>query len=261
MDVAAKMLELGQLFALTYGVLLGCYFASAHAVLFLSRRHPELKIQQDRAARRHEERRDLRQSLRSIAYISGFFSLGWWANVVLGIGLRLAEPTVLNTAVSFVVSMVLFDTWFYWFHRLIHWKPLYRRVHRWHHLCVTPTVWSNNSDTFLDNCFLQSYWLFVHLLIPIAPMVLFAHKIYDQISGVVGHSGFEHGGRLCQPPSPIIGTTNHDQHHRYFLYNYATHFTFWDRLMGTLHPDHDAELRRNVAGRRESAGSVAKLAP
>jgi lathosterol oxidase len=243
MDIAAKMLELGRLFVLTYGVLLGCYFASAHVVLFLSRRRPDLKIQQDRTARRQEERRDLRQSLRSIAYISGFFSLGWWANAALGIGLRPAEPTVLNTVVSFVASMVLFDTWFYWFHRLIHWKPLYRRVHRWHHLCVTPTVWSNNSDTFLDNCFLQSYWLFVHILIPIAPMVLFAHKIYDQISGVVGHSGFEHGGWLCQPPSPIISATNHDQHHRYFRFNYATHFTFWDRLMGTLHPDHDVELR------------------
>ena len=28
---------------------------------------------------------------------------------------------------------------------------------------------------------------------------------------------------------------------------YATHFTLWDRLMGTLHPEHDAELKRNVA--------------
>jgi len=253
MTIVAKLFELCQLFALTYGVLLSCYFVSAYAVLFLNRRHPELRIQQDRAARRQEERRDLRQSLRSIAYIAGFFSLGWWVNSTLGIGWRPAHPTVLNTAVSFVVSMVLFDTWFYWFHRLIHWKPLYRHVHRWHHRSITPSVWSNNSDTFLDNCFLQSYWLFAHLLFPVAPLVLFVHKIYDQISGVVGHSGFEHGGWLCQPGSPIISTTNHDQHHRYFLFNFSTHFTFWDRLMGTLHPDHDEELRR--MGQRQSADS------
>lgn len=249
MAVAAKLLELGRLFMLTYGVLLGCYLASAYAVLFLNRRRPERKIQKARAARKHEERRDFRQSLRSIAYISGFFSLGWWANSVLGIGFRPGEPTILDMVISFAVSLVLFDTWFYWFHRLIHCKKLFRRVHRWHHLCTAPTVWSNNGDTFLDNCFLQSYWLVAHLLIPIAPIVLLAHKIYDQISGVVGHSGFEHGGRLCRKPSPIISTTNHDQHHRYFLFNYATHFTVWDRLMGTLHPDHDAELQGSATAR------------
>jgi sterol desaturase/sphingolipid hydroxylase (fatty acid hydroxylase superfamily) len=51
----------------------------------------------------------------------------------------------------------------------------------------------------------------------------------------------------CRPPSPLVGVTHHDQHHRFFRCNYATHFTLWDRVMGTLHPDHDAELRRNLA--------------
>lgn len=27
----------------------------------------------------------------------------------------------------------LHDTWFYWTHRLLHWKPLYRHVHYLHH--------------------------------------------------------------------------------------------------------------------------------
>jgi len=83
------MLELARLFAIAYGVLLGLYFASVHAVLFLTRRHPQLKTQQDRAAPRREElRRDLRQSLLSIAYISDLFALGWWANAVIGLGFR-----------------------------------------------------------------------------------------------------------------------------------------------------------------------------
>jgi len=68
--------------------------------------------------------------------------------------------------------LVLFDAWFYWFHRLIHTRPLYGRVHRWHHLTVTPVAWSNNSDRLADNIFLQSYWLVAHFLIPAAPAVL-----------------------------------------------------------------------------------------
>ena len=49
--------------------------------------------------------------------------------------------------------------------------------------------------------------------------------------------------------------THHDQHHRFFNCNYAPHFTLWDRLMGTLHKDHDAELRANLL-RRSSRSSL-----
>lgn len=28
---------------------------------------------------------------------------------------------------------VLHDTWFYWTHRLLHWRPLYRKIHYMHH--------------------------------------------------------------------------------------------------------------------------------
>jgi sterol desaturase/sphingolipid hydroxylase (fatty acid hydroxylase superfamily) len=34
-----------------------------------------------------------------------------------------------------VVLDVLHDTWFYWTHRLLHWRPLYRWVHWEHHRC------------------------------------------------------------------------------------------------------------------------------
>jgi sterol desaturase/sphingolipid hydroxylase (fatty acid hydroxylase superfamily) len=33
---------------------------------------------------------------------------------------------------------------------------------------------------------------------------------------------------------------------RRWHHNRATHFTWWDRLIGTLHPDYDSEPRANV---------------
>lgn len=30
----------------------------------------------------------------------------------------------------------LHDTWFYWTHRLLHWRPIYKHVHRDHHRYV-----------------------------------------------------------------------------------------------------------------------------
>ena len=127
---------------------------------------------------------------------------------------------------GFLASLLLFDTWFYWGHRLIHARALYPRVHRWHHLSPTPTIWSNNSDTLLDNLFLQSYWLVAPLLLPIPAAVLVAHKIFDQVTGMLGHAGYEHfAGPLARWPSPMLATLFHDQHHKHFTCNYATHFS------------------------------------
>jgi lathosterol oxidase len=241
-----KLLSLITTIAVVYAMLLTTYVGACLVVERLNRGIASAKIQRERETSDALVRRDRRQSLVSLGGIAAMFGTGHWLYANFGIGFP-APTSIAGTVLSFVASMVLFDTWFYWFHRLIHTRLFYAWVHKWHHMTVTPVVWSNNSDRLVDNLFLQSYWLLAHLLIPIAPAVLLAHKIYDQITGIVGHSGFEHGGRLCWPPSPLVGVTHHDQHHRFFRCNYATHFSLWDRLMGTLHPEHDAELRRNIA--------------
>lgn len=243
--MAERLVAWAATTATVYALLLAVYVASCIFVEGSSRRLAAAKLQ-PRAAPPALIRRDIRQSILSLAAIAAMFATGQWLYARFGWGLAPLRG-VLGGAASFALSMVVFDTWFYWLHRLIHTPPFYARVHRWHHLSVTPVAWSNNSDRLIDDLFLQSYWLVAHFLVPAGPAVLLAHKLYDQITGVVGHSGYEHGGLWCRPPSPLVGVTHHDQHHRYFRCNYATHFTWWDRLMGTLHRDHDAELRRNLA--------------
>ena len=235
-----------------YAALLAIYLITCLTVARLNR--GAAKIQPSRQTPPTQIRRDRKQSMLSLAVIATMLGCGHWAYTVLGWGLH-PVPGIGGGVLSLIASLLLFDTWFYWFHRLIHTRLFYRRVHRWHHLTVTPVVWSNNSDRLLDNLFLQSYWLLAHFLLPIAPAALFAHKIYDQVTGVIGHSGYEHGGRWCLPPSPLVGVTHHDQHHQYFRCNYATHFTWWDRLMGTLRPDHDREVSRNIDASRHHAAA------
>jgi sterol desaturase/sphingolipid hydroxylase (fatty acid hydroxylase superfamily) len=229
-----------------YALLLCLYFATAAVIERWNRRTSRPRLQ-SRVEPSSQMRRDRRQSVISLAGVAAMFGTGQWAYDTLGWGLRVNNPSsVIITVLSLAASLVLFDTWFYWLHRLIHHRALFSRVHRWHHRTVAPQVWSNNSDLLVDNLFLQSYWLVAHFLLPVAPIVLLAHKIYDQITGMIGHSGYERAGRICQPPSPFVSVTHHDQHHRYIRCNYATHFTWWDRLMGTLHPKHDEEVRRNL---------------
>jgi sterol desaturase/sphingolipid hydroxylase (fatty acid hydroxylase superfamily) len=258
MAMAERLISLALTVAAVYGILAATYVATCLIVTRLNRRIAVAKIQ-PRATPPEQIRRDRGQSFVSLAAIAAMFGAGHWLYAEFGWGLR-PFGGIAGIGLSVALSLVAFDTWFYWLHRLIHTRRLYRRVHRWHHLTVTPVVWSNNSDRLVDNLFLQSYWLVAHFLVPAAPAALLAHKIYDQITGIVGHSGWEHAGALCRPPSPLISVTHHDQHHRYFRCNYATHFTWWDRAMGTLHPDHDAELRRNLAT-TQAAKAGAELPP
>lgn len=251
--IAERLISWAATVAAVYALLLTAFVATCLVVEALNRRLAAAKIQ-PRETPPEQIRRDQRQSVRSLAVIAALFGTGHWFYAELGWGLAPVHGPI-GMILSFLASLVLFDTWFYWFHRLIHTRRLYRRVHRWHHLTATPVAWSNNSDRLLDNLLLQSYWLVAHFLLPAAPAVLLAHKLYDQVSGVIGHSGVEHGGRWCRVPSPLVGVTHHDQHHRFFRCNYATHFTLWDRLMGTLHPGYDVELAHNLA-----ATAAARLA-
>ena len=104
-------------------------------------------------------------------------------------------------------------------------------------------MWKSYSDTFLDNVILQGYWLVIHFLLPIQPVVVLIHKVYDQVTGMLGHAGYEYApGAMSRSPSLLIGTTFHDDHHKLFRVNFATHFSFWDRLCGTIDPEYDHKI-------------------
>src|SRR5437868_3648097 len=43
---------------------------------------------------------------------------------------------------SLAALIFIHDTWFYWTHRLMHWKPLFRVMHAVHHQSHNPTPWA-----------------------------------------------------------------------------------------------------------------------
>jgi lathosterol oxidase len=221
---------------MTIYVFLGMLFS------FLNKRLGESRRIQFRDCPRQMVVRDIKQSVKSLLEISSFLAVGVYLQQ-RGLGITPVRLSVPNVILMFVASMLLFDTWFYWMHRLIHTRSLYKRIHKWHHQAVTPTIWSNNSDTFLDTLFLQSYFTIAVFLLPIPFPVLIVHKIFDQVTGMIGHSGYEYfPGKASRYPSPLIGVTFHDQHHQHVAYNYATHFSFWDRVMKTVHPNYDQTI-------------------
>ncbi|MEM0944970.1 MAG: sterol desaturase family protein, partial [Pseudomonadota bacterium] len=175
------------LFALIYGGHLIAYFGLGLALVWWNNRHPERRIQKDR---RGEERAalEIRRSLVSLVPISALMAGGIWAQLNGWSLFAPAELTFVNVALWFGVTILLYDAWFYWAHRLMHTRMLYR-FHRVHHGSLAPTVWSNYSDDPLDAAIHEGFLLVGPLLLPIPPVVLVAHRLLDHVNGQIGHSG------------------------------------------------------------------------
>jgi Delta7-sterol 5-desaturase len=165
------------------------------------------------------------------------------------------------TLLPSLLGMILaHDTYFYWTHRAMHHRRLFRFFHRTHHRSVTPTPFAAYAfdlpEAVVQAAFLP-LWLAV---VPTANLVIFLFLAFMITRNVMGHAGLElhgtsSGGWVDHPMLQHINTTtHHDLHHSGgFNTNYGLYFTWWDRLMGTEHPAYRATYRRAVSVRELDA--------
>lgn len=214
----------------------------------MNARHPERRIQKDRVNRRKWQ--ELKQAPVSILTLSACFAFGLFAQRQ-GWTIPPLELSWWSAPLTLVASVLLYDAWFYWVHRLLH-SRLFYRFHALHHKSVAPTVWSNHHESFVEALLNQAFYALIVFVLPIPWQVLVLQKVYDQISGMLGHAGFEHfASPAGRSPWPLASTVFHDQHHGSFRFNYGHTFSLWDRWMGTLHPRYDDTLKSF-----EGSGSV-----
>ncbi len=230
----------GGILAALYAVTVAIYFILGFGISWLNERNPERRIQKGRFGEKRRKA-EIRQSMASI--------LVTCLSVAIGIFAQLQGWTITPWAFSwwtalplFLLTMVLFDAWFYFAHRALHTKPLYK-YHALHHKSVAPTAWSNDSIGLVDTALSQGFYAVIVFIVPIPPVILLAHRAFDQINGTFGHAGFEYfASKTARYPSPMLCTTYHDQHHAEFRFNYANYFSFWDRVMGTVSPVYDKRV-------------------
>ncbi len=155
------------------------------------------------------------------------------------------------------------DAYFYWTHRAMHHPKLFKRFHRFHHKTITPTPWAAYSfaipEAFMMALFMP-LWLF---LIATPGIVTFSFLIIMILRNTMGHAGLElHARGWASHPilKWISTTTHHDLHHAgSFNHNFGFYFTFWDKVMGTEHPDYVATYDRVTA--KPSAQRAAEQVP
>lgn len=146
----------------------------------------------------------------------------------------------------FVLLFLLIPVWqsfhFFCIHRLLHWKPIYDRIHSVHHRNITIGPWSGFSMHPVEHLLYLSS-LFILLLVPSHPlhMLFLAHWL--ALATATSHSGFE---KLIVGNSyeTTIAVFHHQLHHRYFTCNYGNVEMPMDRWFGSHNDGTSSETRR-----------------
>jgi|TARA_R110000737_G_scaffold17480_2_gene35197 lathosterol oxidase len=146
---------------------------------------------------------------------------------------------------SLFLMIILHDTYFYWTHRLMHHKKLFKLVHLVHHKSTNPSPWAAYAFHPLEGIIESAVIFPIILLIPHHITAIIAFMFFMMIYNVYGHLGYEvypKGFGKTWFGKWINTSVNHNQHHKHVKGNYGLYFLFWDRWMGTIREDYDDEI-------------------
>lgn len=160
---------------------------------------------------------------------------------------------------SVVIAIFLHDAYFYWTHRLMHHRRLFRLFHRVHHESTNPTPWASYSFGPLEAVVQAGIFPLTVFLVPIHPLAFTVFMVWQLLFNVAGHTGYEFYPRWLMDTwiGRILNTpTNHIMHHEKMRGNYGLYFNLWDRLVGTNHKDYETRFRE-VTSRPRASSNVA----
>jgi sterol desaturase/sphingolipid hydroxylase (fatty acid hydroxylase superfamily) len=141
---------------------------------------------------------------------------------------------------SLVLMIVTHDAYFYWTHRMIHDPRLFRIFHRRHHRSHNPTPFTAYSFDLGEAVLMGSFVPLWMIIVPTQWPVVGLFMLHQIVRNTLGHSGYElfPARRDGRPMFDFLTTTTHHDLHHQAGYNYGLYFTWWDRMMGTEHPEY-----------------------
>ncbi len=157
-------------------------------------------------------------------------SLWLYANGTV-LGMQLSASPVYFVVLALLIPVIR-DVHFYCIHRLIHWPPLYRRIHSLHHKNINPGPWSGLAMHPGEHLLYFSGVL-LHFIIPSSPIHALFHLLHAALSPAQGHVGFDKV-TLGQAKAMNTHAYAHYLHHRYFNCNYADGVVPMDKWLGTF---------------------------
>lgn len=147
--------------------------------------------------------------------------------------------------ISIPLAIVLHDAYFYWAHRTMHHKKLYKLFHLTHHRSHNPTPFTAYSFAPGEAVVMYAYVPLLLLCIPMhysaVAIVLFI-MIFKNAIGHCGYELFPRGSTKNIFLRQNTTVTHHDMHHEKSNGNYGLYFTWWDKWMGTEHANYESRF-------------------
>lgn len=142
---------------------------------------------------------------------------------------------------SVLLGLFIHDTYFYWLHRLLHHKKIFKYSHVVHHQSNNPTPFASYSFHFIEAIGEGLIIPVILFIVPFHLVSLYCFIVLGFIINVYGHLGYElaPGWFRTSFLFHVLNTSvYHNLHHSKFHGNFGLYFRFWDKIMGTENPDY-----------------------
>jgi len=191
--------------------------------------------------------REIKYSLLSMAIfgLNGVFVFIMYKHGYTRLYNNFSDHSVGYFILSILIFIVAHDFYFYWTHRFMHLKSIYPYVHKIHHLSHDPTPWAAYAFHPVEAFIQAAIFPILVVIVPVHPLAVLVWGLWQTSLNVMGHLGFElfWSGFTTRKFTRWSNTsTHHNMHHKYANANYGLYFNFWDRMMGTNHPEYHQQF-------------------
>ena len=155
---------------------------------------------------------------------------------------------------SVAISIILHDMYFYFTHRLMHHKLLFKSFHQVHHNSTNPSPFAAFSFHPLEAIVEAGILPLLVIILPLHPFAILSFILFMTILNVLGHLGLElyPVDFVTNPFTAWNNTsTHHNMHHQKFNCNYGLYFNWWDKIFRTNHESYLNEYHRITIERQE----------
>lgn len=159
-------------------------------------------------------------------------------------------PPLWKMAMQITIFFIMEDAWHYWFHRALHYGPLYKSIHKLHHTYSAPFGLAAEYASPIEVMLLgfgivgsPVIWVLVtgelHL------MTMYMWIVLRLFQAIDAHSGYDFPWSMRRWVPFWAGADHHDMHHERFIGNYASSFRWWDYCLDTEAGDVASKKRRD----------------
>jgi sterol desaturase/sphingolipid hydroxylase (fatty acid hydroxylase superfamily) len=142
-------------------------------------------------------------------------------------------PTWWSVFLHVVLFFLIEDAYFYWIHRLLHWGPFYKHIHKVHHEHNAPFGIAAEYAHPVETVFLGIGTVLGPILFASHIFTVWVWLFFRLWQELDAHSGYNFPWSANNWVPFWGGAEFHDYHHMSFVGNFASTFTYWDKWMGT----------------------------